>query len=208
MPGSDQIARWVDESVASTAVFDLHTHLYPASFGPLMLWGIDELLTYHYLIGESIRAGSIDYDAFWAMPREKQADFIWQTLFVERAPISEACRGVITVLRRLGLDAASRDLNQHREFFRAQKPADYLEKVFRHANASTVVMTNDPFDPAEREIWLRGAQRDPRFKAVLRIDPLLQGWPLLRQLLGKLGYDISPGMDGRAIAEIRRFLGD
>jgi hypothetical protein len=33
-------------------VVDLHTHLFPPSHGQLMLWGIDELLTYHYLIAE------------------------------------------------------------------------------------------------------------------------------------------------------------
>ena len=31
---------------------DLHTHLFPPSHGALMLWGVDELLTYHYLIAE------------------------------------------------------------------------------------------------------------------------------------------------------------
>jgi DNA-binding NarL/FixJ family response regulator len=49
-----QIGQWVDEAVASTPVYDLHTHLYPAGFGKLMLWGIDELLTYHYLIADTI----------------------------------------------------------------------------------------------------------------------------------------------------------
>lgn len=33
-------------------VVDLHTHLFPPSHGALMLWGVDELLTYHYLIAE------------------------------------------------------------------------------------------------------------------------------------------------------------
>ena len=50
-----QINQWVDQAIASTPVYDLHTHLYPANFGRFMLWGIDELLTYHYLIAETIR---------------------------------------------------------------------------------------------------------------------------------------------------------
>jgi hypothetical protein len=33
-------------------VVDLHTHLFPPTHGALMLWGIDDLLTYHYLIAE------------------------------------------------------------------------------------------------------------------------------------------------------------
>src|SRR6478672_6520670 len=103
--------RWVDEAFASTAVYDLHTHLYPPNFGPLMLWGIDELLTYHYLIGESVRASGIAYDAFWKMEPLTRAEFIWRTLFLERAPLSEACRGVLTVLGRLGLDVSSPSMN-------------------------------------------------------------------------------------------------
>ena len=35
------VSQWVDLAVASTPVYDLHTHLYPPSFGSLMLWGID-----------------------------------------------------------------------------------------------------------------------------------------------------------------------
>ena len=95
------VENWVDDAVGATGVFDLHTHQYPPAFGHMMLWGIDELLTYHYLIGESIRASGIAYESFWAMDKPAQADFIWRTLFVERAPLSEACRGVVTVLRRL-----------------------------------------------------------------------------------------------------------
>ena len=204
----DQIARWVDEALASAPVYDLHTHLYPPHFGSLMLWGIDELLTYHYLVGESIVASGIADDAFWAMSLQKQADFIWRTLFVERAPISEACRGVLTVLHRLGLDASCRDLNQHRAFFRAQKPAEYLDKVLLSAGVGTVVMTNDIFDAGEREVWLKGPQRDPRFKAVLRIDPLLLGWPKVCESLAGTGYNASADLGSRSMAEVRRFLNE
>src|SRR5689334_9965708 len=172
--------RWIDDAFASTAVYDLHTHLYPPSFGPLMLWGIDELLTYHYLIGETVRASGIAYDAFWAMPQGRQAEFIWKTLFVERVPLSEACRGVLTVLNRLGLDVSSpsaRSLDRYREFFCDQHPQAYTDRVLKLANVHTVVMTNDPLDPIECAIWLGSPERDARFKAVLRIDPLLLGWP-------------------------------
>src|SRR5688572_23992058 len=83
---SAQVAQWVDEAISSTPVYDLHTHLYPANFGKFMLWGIDELLTYHYLIAETIRVSDISYEAFWAMPQQKQAEHIWQKLFIENAP--------------------------------------------------------------------------------------------------------------------------
>src|SRR2546423_519472 len=109
-PSASQISQWVDDAVASTPVYDLHTHLYPPTFGPLMLWGIDELLTYHYLIAETIRANTaVSYESFWAMDQKRQAELIWKTLFIDHAPISEACRGVITAMKRLGLDLSSHD---------------------------------------------------------------------------------------------------
>jgi hypothetical protein len=202
------IVKWMDESVHGTPVYDLHTHLYPPAFGKLMLWGIDELLTYHYLIGESIRASGIAYDAFWRMNQRQQADFIWRTLFVERAPLSEACRGVITVLHRLGLDVSSENLEAYRDFFRSQNPKGYTDRVLKLANVHTVVMTNDPLDPVERDVWMKTPERDPRFKAVLRIDPLLLGWPTVGEQLRGLGYDVSPDMGGRTMAEVRRFLAE
>src|SRR5438874_12517621 len=150
-----QIAQWVEDAVASTPIYDLHTHLYPPNFGAFNLWGIDELLNYHYLIAETIRLSDIPYEKFWGMSKTQQNDLIWKTLFVEHAPISEACRGVITVLKKLGLDLSSKNLNSALEFFKNQKPAEYVDKVFKLANVHTVVMTNDALDPAERDIWLK-----------------------------------------------------
>ena len=204
---SADVAQWVDEAMVGTPVYDLHTHLYPPSFGSLMFWGIDELLTYHYLIGEAIGAGGIAYDAFWEMPKARQAEFIWQTLFLDRAPISEACRGVLTVLHRLGLDTSSPDLERYRQFFREQRPEEYLDKVLRNANVRAVVMTNDAFDPAERAIWHEDPQRDPRFRAALRIDPLLLGWPGVADALRVIGY-AAADLGARSLGEIRRFLSE
>ena len=203
-----EIGRWVDEAVSATPVYDLHTHLYPPEFGKLMLWGIDELLTYHYLIGESVRASGIPYDDFWSMPKPAQADFIWKTLFVERAPLSEACRGVVTVLHRLGLDPGEKNLNAYRDFFRTQTPAGYTDRVLELANVHTVVMTNDPLDPVEHEVWARRPERDSRFKAVLRIDPLLLGWPGVAGQLQNLRSEVGADLGGRTMREVRRFLSE
>ena len=44
------------EVVTTTPVIDVHTHLLPPQFGEMSLFGIDELLTYHYLIAETFRS--------------------------------------------------------------------------------------------------------------------------------------------------------
>jgi len=197
---------WVDEAVGTTAVYDLHTHLYPADFGHFMLWGIDELLTYHYLIAETLRVSDVSYERFWGMNKEQQADLIWRELFLERAPVSEACRGVLTVLNKLGLDVASKNLAEFRGFSRSQKPGDYVDRVFRLANVHTVVMTNDALDAAERQLWLTKGVEDGRFKAALRIDPLLIGWPKVAETMRGFGYEVGADLGSVSMREIRRFL--
>ena len=61
-------------------------------------------------------------------------------LFVDRTPLSEACRGVVTTLNVLGLGAMLREavrrpsgsrLGPLRAWFSAQDSADYLERIFQ-----------------------------------------------------------------------------
>jgi len=192
--------------VAEAPVFDMHTHLFPPAFGDLSRWGIDNLLTYHYLVAEVMRAGELKPAEFRRMTQPAQADFIWDTLFVRSSPLSEATRGVIAVMSALGLDPAQPNLREAREFFRDMTAEQQVDLVLERARVSAVVMTNDPFDPAEAALWLRGRPADERFKAALRIDPLLNSWDTARQALSDAGYSAGSTIDGLAIAEARRFL--
>lgn len=198
----------VRTTVAETPVLDVHTHIYEARFGPLLLWGIDELLTYHYLVAEFFRANPMDYGRFWAMPKRGQADLIWKHLFIERSPLSEACRGVITCLTALGLDPSERNLGRYRGFFAEMTPETYVDRVFQKANVRQAVMTNDPFDDAERTVWERGGDRDPRFRAALRIDRLILDWGYACSRLREWGYEVETGLGTVTLREIRRFLDD
>ena len=57
----------VDAIVRRAPVIDMHTHLFAPQFGAAYLSGIDELLTYHYLIAELFRSCPIDPEQFWAV---------------------------------------------------------------------------------------------------------------------------------------------
>jgi len=184
----------------------MHTHLFPPAFGGLSRWGIDNLLTYHYLVAEVMRATDVSPEQFRQMPQPAQADLIWDALFVRSTPLSEATRGVVGVLSALGVDPAQRDLRQAREFFRDTTAEAQVDLVFERAGVSAVVMTNDPFDRTESEMWRKGRPADSRFKAALRIDPLLNEWDVARQTLSAAGYAVSPQVDNRSIAEARRFV--
>jgi hypothetical protein len=198
----------IDAAVRETPILDIHTHIYAPAFGPLLLWGIDELLTYHYLVAETLRYINLPYDAFWAMPKRAQADLIWRTLFLEHSPVSEACRGVLTVLEALGLDTASRDLAAYRRAFAAMTVEEYTDRVFTLANVSAVIMTNDPFDDLERPVWESGFRPDPRFQAALRLDSVLNTWAAAVPRLRGWGYAVDEVMSPTTLAEVRRFLAD
>ncbi|MEY5010529.1 MAG: hypothetical protein RLZZ253_1668 [Verrucomicrobiota bacterium] len=194
--------------VERTPVYDIHTHLYDPAFGQLLLWGIDELLTYHYLIAESFRAMPLSTDQFWALSKSRQAEVIWDALFLQNSPVSEACRGVLTTLQRLGLDVRRRDLKALRQHYASWKTEDFVTKVLEVSGVRKVCMTNSPFDDLERPVWEAGFQRDPRFVAALRIDPLLLDWPNTVPKLRQWGYDVATDFSGKTFSEVRRFLAD
>ncbi len=148
----------------------MHTHLYSPNFGELLLWGVDELLTYHYLIAEVMRWSELDVEEFWKLSKTGQADHIWQTLFIDHSPVSEACRGVLTSLQGFGQAVQTRDLAAFREAYAKSDAFQHTDKVLELSNVDHVVMTNDPFDDLERPLWMDGMKPDPRFHAALRID--------------------------------------
>lgn len=207
-PNEAAIRNMVTKAVADVKITDIHTHIYTPNFGSLLLWGIDELLTYHYLVAETMRWSDMPYDKFWSLTKREQADYIWKTLFIDHSPYSEACRGVLTVLDELGLDTSSRNLADYRAYFEQQKVEDYIDRVFEAAGLESVVMTNDPFDDAERAVWLKEEKRDPRFHAVLRLDGLLNSWETAVPLLRQWGYDVREEFSDKTYMEVRRFLGD
>jgi hypothetical protein len=204
----DQVHTAVEEALGSTPFIDVHTHLFMPSLGDLGLWGIDELLTYHYLEAELFRSSRITPETYFALSKREKADVIWRMLFVENTPLSEATRGVISVLSAFGLPTSSPDLQEAREFFAAQTPETHVEHVLNMAGLSDVVMTNDPLDPAEGPRWEAGVDRHPKFHAALRLDGILNRWNQNWATIAAKGYAVDEGLSEEAIAGVRGFLAD
>ncbi|EOD20252.1 hypothetical protein EMIHUDRAFT_117700 [Emiliania huxleyi CCMP1516] len=174
--GIDAVDAVVARCVRDVEAIDVHTHLLPPTHGNLLLWGIDELLTYHYLVAElfmvmpcvseedSVSVGDTapSPDDFYGWPKPRQAELVFEELFVKRTPLSEACRGVVTTLSRLGrgeqLRAAVRlpsrpRLTALRDWFAAQDASDHLERVFRlsklkYAGAGAAERRREPVNGA------------------------------------------------------------
>lgn len=198
----------IERVVNTTSVVDIHTHLYDPLMDRLLLWGLDELLVYHYLAAEAFRYLEEPPETFFALSRAEQAERIWRELFVAHSPVSEACRGVLTILHRFGLDAKVRDLPALRTWFQEWPLEAHVHRVLELARVQRVYMTNSPFDDAERAVWQRGFLRDERFVSALRIDPLLLDWPRTALRLVEWGYHVGEGLSAQTLSEVRRFLAD
>ncbi|MBI5834644.1 MAG: glucuronate isomerase [Armatimonadetes bacterium] len=204
-----EVRAYLGEAVARTPIVDLHTHLYAPCFRDLLLYGVDELVTYHYLIAEVHRADpTLRPAAFYALSKQQQADLIWKTLFVDRLPVSEACRGIITVFGKLGIEPDRDGLDNARAFTAQFTPEQYVDKILGLANVSSVVMTNDPFDEMERPIWVAGGDIDPRFLPALRIDTFLLRFAEVVPKLQLWGYQVAADTSTQTLSEARRFLTD
>jgi hypothetical protein len=203
-----QISEIVKEILANTPFIDIHTHLFSPAFGKMGLWGIDELLTYHYLEAELFRSSDITPEKYWTLSKREQADVIWQALFVENSPVSEATRGVIAVLKAFHLPTDSADLSDARAFFEGQSIETHIQNVLRMAGVSMVVMTNDPLDAEESAMWLKGVDHDSKFRSVLRLDRILCTWTANWRALANQGYKVDDQASGKSAAEVRRFLVD
>jgi hypothetical protein len=203
-----QISGVVEDVLAATPIIDVHTHLFAPPFGKIGLWGIDELLTYHYLEAEFFRSSETKPEEYFSFSKTRQADAIWRALFIENTPISESTRGVVAVLKAFGLSTEPLNLAEARAFFQAQSVEIHIQRVFEMAGISTVVMTNDPLDPEEGPAWLKGIREHPQFRAALRLDRILKHWPSNWQTLGEQGYKLDAQASGKSVVEVRRFLSD
>ena len=192
-----QLESVIRSAVAEVEVIDVHTHLFPPSHGQLMLWGIDELLTYHYLVAEFFMTApvSLEPKAFFALPKEEQSSLVWRALFVDRLPVSEAARGVVTVLRALGLtnEVRARDLTAIRTWFAAQNVEEHVERVFKVAGVRYVVMTNIPFVEEEVLHWRpKAAPYSQRFRAAVRVGNDIKSFYFILFLLIDSDYRCFP----------------
>lgn len=202
------VKKVIENLINSVYITDIHTHLFSECFKDMFLYGIDELLTYHYLVAEAMRYTNIDYRSFFNMNKNQQAEFIWETLFIKNTPISEPARSIITIFNKLGLDVNVKDINYYRNFFESKNLSEYIDEVFEIAKIKCVVMTNDPLDDKEREIWNNSYVKDNRFKAALRVDRVLNSWEESFIHIKKLGYKVEKDLSELTIKEIQRFLTD
>ena len=202
----ESLATVVERAVHSVAITDMHTHLFPPSFGRLQMSGADRVLTYHYLIAEAFRTGPANDEEFWASSTQEQASWIYRRLFEESTPLSEAASGVVEIAKAFLVDLQANGLAGLRTALTEDADDAYIERIMEMAGVKRVVMTNDPFDPVERGYWEQQTPLNPYFAAALRLDPLVNQFAQSASTLRSLGYRVTQRLDDSEIPEVRRFL--
>jgi hypothetical protein len=203
---SSELRREVELIVNTTPVIDVHTHVFPPEFGAMCLSGIDDLLTYHYLVAETFRSTDVCPAYFWKMNKAERADLVWKTLFVDNTPLSESTRGIVTLIEAFGLDSRADNLDEMRAFFRSQDLKEHFDLVLARSSVNKIVMTNDPFNEHEAWIWKSGTGLHERFHASMRLDVLLNHWDDAARQLAREGLPVNAGLSGETVKEVRRFL--
>ena len=191
---------------------DEHTHLLHHTAGDdLCFWGIVRLLTYHYVRRILFNEQHVEPEVFYSWSLKEQAEFTWQKLFVNRLEdcTDEGRKGVIMVMKLLGLDPNAKTLDQVFEFY-ADHTAESIQKLScRIAGVRRVVGTQDMFKAPEREFYKSGnCGWGTEMRAAVRLDePLLHWTRAVPQLARLTGLDVSNDpRDAKTQVAVRKFL--
>ena len=195
----NELCSVVKECVDKCKIIDLHSHLFPQSFDDLYLIGIDNLLTYHYLVSELfIVWNELSPSKFYKLSKECQANIIWDELFIKRSPLSEACKGVITTCIKLGLvqEIDNRDLDGIKLLWSLKiNKKEYEAYTLQIFEMKYRVYNYDKSNFDLQEIkYLEKYEIPSQFKTTLRIDKLLFDFENCCKFVNK--FDYTPDIDG------------
>ena len=165
------IKQTITEIINGTEIFDIHTHLFPSEFKKYHLSGISEVLNYHYLIAELLTTTNINVKNFYKLTKIEKANIIWEELFLKRTPISEACKGVLTILSELSIDYMFKSFDEINTEYSKLNLSDL--QIFKIIKISQVVMTNNPFDKSEWQLFKKKNWDTNKYLASLRLDDIL-----------------------------------
>ena len=168
---NDNLPDKLFNSMHSTPIFDLHTHLFPPTHKGYYLLGLKNLLNYHYLIAELLTATNIEPSIFYSYNNDKKASLVWNELFVKRTPVSEACAGVLTILKQLNIEINNKSFALICYEYDQKINSD--KNILELSNVSSLVMTNNPFDLDEWSLFNNNDWNKKIYLSSLRLDDLI-----------------------------------
>ena len=157
--------------INNTEIFDIHTHLFPSNYKTYHLSGISQVLNYHYLIAELLTSTNVTPNFFYNLNNKDRAKIIWEELFLKQTPVSEACKGVLTILSSFSIDYSSKSFDQINREYLALNLSD--QDILNSSKISNLVMTNNPFDLDEWKLFEKKDWNSNVYLASLRLDDIL-----------------------------------
>lgn len=166
----NELKNCINQIVNDVNIIDIHTHLFPPEFNSFRKSGFTELLTYHYLTTELLSGSDIDPKKFFQKSKKLQAEIIWQDLFIEKTPFSEASLGVLTILKFFNINCFKKTFDEiEKEFNSCSSNIEYL---FNTLNIKKLVMTNNPFNNKEWELFSKDNWDKNLYLSSIRIDEI------------------------------------
>lgn len=206
---SEELRSALERSLSEIKVLDLRTGIFPPEFAGLYKSGLDFLLTSPSLVEEfHLCERTMKREQFGSLSLPMQADLVWTKLFIEHSPLSDAQLGVLQVLRQLGVDLSSKNLDRIRTQYKSLDPRSFVDRIFQLAGVESVIMQNDIFNPLERQFWLKDSNRDPRFKPSFSLDVILKDPKRAAAVMKEDGFPVSDdgiGVKGNDLKMIAQF---
>ena len=216
----------VEAAMADQPVVDMHTHVYPPAFGtpvPNATGKTDP--DGPDAVGRR-RAGDLSLPDRRGLSRRAPDKLPYEAVLEDEQDTSRPTTSGSTssssarrsprpaaasspTLQQLGLDPAPSGLPRLRRYFAEQDPDRYIDRVMELARHR---IDHDDQRRLRRQRAAALARRsrrshDPRFSAVLRIDPLLRDWPAAAAETSRSGATASAANGAtHTVAEARRFL--
>ena len=157
--------------INKTSITDIHTHLFPQTHKNFFLSGSDEIFNYHYLTVEFLSSSKYNPASFFRLSKLKRAELVWQYLFVDNTPISEASIGVVKILNFLKIkDYKNKDYSKIKKKLHI-KQINY-KLLLKKLNIKKVVMTNNPFNLKEWSLFKNKDWDRKFYKSSIRLDDL------------------------------------
>ena len=199
----DALRTGVRDAMRSTGALDLWTNLPADPMADDACNGIDALLAMQKNLQGEARALGVPLPE----EREARAGMLFQALYVDRPPLSDAAMRALLSLERMGMQPATRDVAAAGRRAQDQSPAERMEWVLELAKLRGIACTVDPFaDGADALLGkLQGGELSPRLLPVLTVQTLQRA--LGREapvcgLVGEIGHD----RNGAHLSQIAELL--
>ena len=177
------IKNLISDEIDDTNLIDINSDFY--SYGNSYFnFGFDTFITNENLINELfLTYKKFSKNEFIKFNKIRQADIIWENLFIKNTPISEACKEVLIILNLLNINV-NKNLNLIRLKFNSNifnidsndinelSYNYYIKYLFNKSKIKYTIMNFNIFSDYDIDKWENNLEKNPYIKISFNIDQL------------------------------------